>query len=132
MRERLAAFFDRLFPQPPSYTDMMLDALQRGASTVSRAGHDAGRYGAASLRSLDRTVDHAQEKLARYGLTPEIIAGLAAPQLRQIQRAAVRTATHRPATLAGSLVLIGALGVIAYAITRETELAAPNVVRSRD
>jgi hypothetical protein len=127
MRERLNAFLDRLFPQPKSYADMMYDALTRGASAVSRAGHDAGRYGAAALPSLDQ----AQAKLARYGLTPEIIAGLAAPQLRQIQRAAVKTATRHPGSLAGSLLVIGALGAIAYVISREQPLAAPNVIRPR-
>jgi hypothetical protein len=133
MRERLNAFIDRLFPPPPSYTDTLFDAFHRGAAAVSHAGRDAGRMGASSLRSLDRTVDHAQERLAHYGLTPEMIAGLAAPQLRRLQRTAMKTAAHKPAALAGSLFVIGALGVIAYAISRESQqLAAPNVVRSRD
>jgi hypothetical protein len=129
MRERLNAFFDRLLPQPPSYADMVYDALNRGASAVSRAGHDAGRYGAAAMPS----VDQAQKTLARYGLTAEAIAGLAAPQLRQIQRTAMRTATRHPGSIAGSLFVIGALGLIAYAITRESQqVSAPNIVRSRN
>jgi hypothetical protein len=127
MRERLAALLDRLFPPPPSYADMVYDALDRGTAAVSRAGRDAGHYGAAAMPSIDQ----AQKTLARYGLTPEFIAGLAAPQLRQIQRAAMRTATRHPGSLAGSLLVIGALGAIAYAVSREKPLAAPHVVRPR-
>lgn len=132
MRERLNALIDRLFPPAPGCTDTLFEAFSRGAAAVSGAGRDAGRLGASSLRSLDRTVDQARERLARYGLTPEMIAGLAAPQLRRLRRTAMKTATHRPATLAGSLFVIGALGVIAYAISRESQLAAPNVIRSRN
>lgn len=132
MRERLNAFIDRLFPPAPSYTDTLFEAFNRGAAAVSHAGRDAGRFGAHSLRSLDRTVDQAQARLAHFGLTPDMIAGLAAPQLRRLQRTAMKTAAHRPATLAGSLFVIGALGVIAYAISRESQLAAPNVIRPRE
>lgn len=85
------------------------------------------------MRSIDRGWDQAQNKLADYGLTPEMIASLAAPQLRQLQRTAMKAATGRPAaTLGGSLFVLGALGLIAYAISRESRLAAPNVIRSRD
>jgi hypothetical protein len=158
MRERLNALLDQIFAAPA----IAADALHRGATAASRVGHDASRFGSASWQAapafaadvIDRgaaaaarvghdasrlgsasldAFDHAQTKLARYGLTPEMIAGLAAPQLRQIQRAAMKTATRNPGSIAGSLLVIGALGLIAYAITRESQqLAAPNVIRSRN
>lgn len=129
MPARIAAFISH---QIEAARDFLSGAVDQGSAAASHWGRDAQRAGRRLGAASMDAIETAQSKLARYGLTPEVVAGLAGPQLRQLQRAAARQARRHPGSIAGSLLVLGAVAAIAYAMARESKLAAPRIIRPRD
>lgn len=110
--------------------DFFAGAAHRGSELAADLADS--RFGRQVVSASSDAADATQRKLAAYGITPDMIANFAGPQMRQLQRTALKQAQRHPGSVAGAVIALGAVAALAYALSRKTEApAAPSVWRSR-
>lgn len=110
--------------------DYFADATSRRGYSAGDFADDAARFRKQVVDVSSEAADSAQRKLAAYGITPQMISDFAGPQMRNLQRTAMRQARRHPGSVAGAVIALGAAAVIAYAMTRKQDTpAAPTVLR---
>jgi hypothetical protein len=124
-----------LHHQADAARDFVADTFDRGTDLATSAGRTAMGYTRQFASSPSDTMDMLERRLRRYGLTPEMIASLTGPQLRRMQRLAMRQMPTRAPSILGTVLAIGVVAAAVYALTRDEEQdeepASQNAGRSR-
>lgn len=108
-----------LHHQADAARDFVADTFDRGTDLATSAGRTAMGYTRQFASSPSDTMDMLERRLRRYGLTPEMIASLTGPQLRRMQRLAMRQMPTRAPSMFGTLLAVGVVAAAIYAMTRD-------------